>query len=282
MDRCTVHLRTDVATGTGFLFAFRPEDIAVDKIFPGIVTNLHVIADAKTLTLTLSYREKGTGRLLHAEATKPLAELAVVPHPDGLDLCAISLTAFTQPLTDAGHQLQITLLDRKIIPNQDTLQSLETLHDIVMVGYPNSLWDQANNKAIFRKGTTATHPALGYNNQRLFLADIAVFPGSSGSPIFLHEDGVIPTGDGGYSFGGSRTMLLGVVHAVYQHETVNGKLKIVQTPIGETFVPVVNMPNNLGLCIQAQAILEIEAVIQQRFFAAPKFPGGYNISFQVK
>ena len=54
-----------------------------------------------------------------------------------------------------------------------------------MVGYPNGHSDQINNRPIVRRGITATSLQEDFNGQKVFLADIAVFGGSSGSPIFI-------------------------------------------------------------------------------------------------
>lgn len=54
-----------------------------------------------------------------------------------------------------------------------------------MVGYPIGLADARNNYPIFRKGYTAAHPAVDFNEDGIGLVDMACFPGSSGSPIYI-------------------------------------------------------------------------------------------------
>lgn len=278
MDRCTVHIRTDRMTGTGFFYAFKPKMLNDERMFPAILTNNHVIDGAKTLTITLTALDQRTGALEHVEVVAPASHLTVVRHSAGLDLCAIAL----QPLIDshikAGKNFQITMLDQTAVPSQEVLDALQTLHNVIMVGYPNGLWDAVNNKAIFRSGTTATHPAIRYNDEPVFLADIAVFPGSSGSPLFLHEEGIMSLGNGGYALGGSRTFLIGIVFAVHQHRTIDGVIRLIQAPIAETYVPQVNMPNNLGVCIHAREIVDLESQIERVFF--PK-PAAISHSFNV-
>ena len=43
------------------------------------------------------------------------------------------------------------------------LEELSALEELVMVGYPIGLWDKNNNFPIFRKGYTASHPAIDFN-----------------------------------------------------------------------------------------------------------------------
>ncbi len=68
--------------------------------------------------------------------------------------------------------------------------SFSTVEEVLMVGYPNGLVDEINNLPIFRRGITATHPAIDFNGKPLAAVDIACFPGSSGSPIVILSDGV--------------------------------------------------------------------------------------------
>lgn len=51
------------------------------------------------------------------------------------------------------------------------------------------LSDTRNNYPIFRKGYTSAHPAVDFNDDGIGLVDMACFPGSSGSPIFIFNEG---------------------------------------------------------------------------------------------
>ncbi len=44
-----------------------------------------------------------------------------------------------------------------------------------MIGYPNGIWDEANNMPIIRRGITATHPNFNYNGKPEFMIDAACF-----------------------------------------------------------------------------------------------------------
>src|SRR5687767_4257067 len=102
------------------------------------------------------------------------------------------------------------------------------LESITMVGYPNGLWDQANNLPIFRRGVLATDYKRDWNGRKEFLIDAACFPGSSGSPVMLFDVGSYHNRQGMH-VGGSRIKLLGVLYAGPQH-TVKGEVKIVHVP----------------------------------------------------
>ena len=90
---------------------------------------------------------------------------------------------------------------------------IRQLENVVMVGYPNGLFDSQNNHPLFRTGKTATHPAIDYNGQRKALLDMACLPGSSGSPVFILDEGWIRNKNGGMC-AGSRILFLGVENSM--------------------------------------------------------------------
>ena len=59
------------------------------------------------------------------------------------------------------------------------------VEDVLMIGYPNGLWDTTHNMPIIRRGTIATDIKLDYNEKKEFVIDAACFPGSSGSPVLF-------------------------------------------------------------------------------------------------
>jgi hypothetical protein len=131
-----------------------------------------------------------------------------------------------------------------------------------MIGYPNGLWDSVHNMPIFRRGITATHPRLDWNGKPEFLIDAACFPGSSGSPVFLLNEGGYFS-RGGLRLGSGRLKLLGVLYAGPQH-TVEGEIKIVNVPIQNKPIALSAIPNNLGIVIRSTALKDIEAALLSR------------------
>jgi hypothetical protein len=86
------------------------------------------------------------------------------------------------------------------LPSPEQLAGMDTIEEVLMVGYPTGLWDEAYNLPLIRKGITATPPAIDFNNRQEFVVDMACLPGSSGSPVIrLSRDGDDPPG--GYLLG---------------------------------------------------------------------------------
>jgi len=138
---------------------------------------------------------------------------------------------------------------------------LTPLEEVLMIGYPNGIWDSRNNMPILRRGVTATHPAIEYEGRREFMIDAACFPGSSGSPVMLYNTGSYSTRDGGLAIG-TRIKLLGVLFAGPEH-TVTGELQIVVVPTRQDVLAVPGIPNNLGVVIQSSRLRHFEEQFMQ-------------------
>jgi hypothetical protein len=82
-----------------------------------------------------------------------------------------------------------------------------------MVGYPIGLWDSKNKLPLVRRGITASHPGIDFEGEPIGLLDIATYPGSSGSPVILLNEGSYATPTGLNV--GNRVYLLGILCQYY-------------------------------------------------------------------
>ena len=128
-----------------------------------------------------------------------------------------------------------------------------------MIGYPIGLRDEKHNMPVIRKGITATHPAIDYNGNPEFLIDMACFPGSSGSPVLIYNEGSFSTGDGITI--GTRVHLLGILYGGPQL-TTEGKIIVKDIPVRQEAVSINCIPINLGYVIKSQKILEFESILK--------------------
>jgi hypothetical protein len=107
-------------------------------------------------------------------------------HPDPkIDLAIMPIAGLFRHLLQLGKRVYYTSISSSSIPQNEEWEKFIVLEDILVIGYPNALMDTVNNLPIFRKGTAATHPNIPYEGKDEFLVDVGVYPGSSGSPVFL-------------------------------------------------------------------------------------------------
>jgi hypothetical protein len=129
-----------------------------------------------------------------------------------------------------------------------------------MIGYPNGIWDSANNGSIARRGIIATIPEDDYLGKKQFVIDMACFPGSSGSPVYLANFGSYADRKGNLNMG-TRIKLLGVLYAGPQH-TASGEIVLTPVPTQNKPMSFTSMPNNLGYVIKATELDAIESIAE--------------------
>ena len=247
------------SSGTGFFYNLF---VSGKQSVPVIVTNKHVLLgnDKAIFFLTLANIDGAPqlGKMERVEILNLSGQW--IGHPDpNIDLAIIPTATLFHTLANQGKIPFVVPLDQSLIPADSVLKSLTPVEDVLVVGYPDGIWDSHNNAPIFRRGITATAPYIPFNGQTVFLIDCSIFPGSSGSPVFLFNSGGWTDRNGGMRIG-SRILFLGVVYAVAQH-TVAGELIIVQAPTNTKSVPVSAIPNNLGICVMAARVLDFEPVL---------------------
>lgn len=247
--------------GTGFFFNFQIKD----QHIPVIITNKHVIEDCKKIRFTINEADENDNRLnekhLNGFLEQDDIEKFIVYHPkNDVDLCAIPIGGNLNNAVTLGKKPYLKYINSNLIPTSNEWDSLTAIEDITMVGYPDGIWDEKNNLPVTRRGTTATHPRIDYNGNSEFLIDTSVFTGSSGSPVYLFNQGSYAT-DKGITMG-SRMKLLGINYAVYT-QTAQGNITIKKTPTSVKPVTETKIPINLGVIIKSTKILDFEPLIQK-------------------
>ena len=178
-------------------------------------------------------------------------------HPDAnVDLCALQLSAVLSLAQRDGIELMISPFSVQQIASKDDLQKMVHGEDVYMIGYPDGIRDTVNNQPIFRRGVLATSPRFDLEGKPHFLTDMAVFPGSSGSPVVSIRYGMcVDTLRLVYrGFEKGKVKLLGVVFATHLHDSP-GKIYEIATT---NMMSLTQIPNNLGVVIKADRIIELE------------------------
>ena len=176
----TVRLETESGMGTGFFYNFK----VGENIYPTIITNKHVVnhKQDENVKFHLHLREE------NGESNTSIG-IKMNAHwyfHSTKDLCFTFVNPVFEGVKKAyGKDVFFIANDASIMATREKLQELSALEELVMVGYPIGLSDTRNNYPIFRKGYTSAHPAVDFNDDGIGLVDMACFPGSSGSPIFI-------------------------------------------------------------------------------------------------
>ena len=263
----SLNKRGTSSVGTGFFFnLFLHQDTSVLVL----VTNRHVLEDSASVFTTLTYAKPDGSP--NFGKTKRIQLTQWLFHPDpAVDLAILPLAPALNPLLSAGEKFVFAPTDQSLIPTDSQLRELTPLEDVLIIGYPDGISDTVNNVPVLRKGITATPAYLNFRGEPKFLLDAAIFPGSSGSPVFLFNQGSWPSRAGGLSIG-TRINLLGVVFAVAQHQS-DGQIVIRPAPTQANQMVQTLIPNNIGLCIRAEKVLDFEPVLVK--LGVMKSPDGY-------
>ncbi len=246
------------STGTGFFFSY-PLDS--ERNIPVIVTNKHVIEDAESGTFVLTTKDETGEPILGSYETVRLDEFEAgwLKHPDpDVDLAIFPIAPLLNAAEAAGKRVFYLPLDEALIPSAQVLATLGGIEDITMIGYPNGIWDIRNNMPIVRKGITATNPKNDYNGLPLFVIDCACFPGSSGSPVLIFNQGGYTDAHGNTHIGANRVILMGILFAGPQH-VAEGEVQTIDVPLQKLSISMSRIPNNLGFVVKAGKLLDFKA-----------------------
>ncbi|MBP9147434.1 MAG: trypsin-like peptidase domain-containing protein [Rhodoferax sp.] len=247
-------------SGTGFLFLHK----VGEQGFPFVVTNKHVVNGMKSGALTFLQRDGQAPRLGQGY------RLAIEGWPDAwfghpLPDIDIAVCPFAPLEAHIKQQSNMDLfyrwVDSNMIPNEEKLKGLDAIESVTFIGYPNGIWDSKNLLPVARRGTTASPIEVDFEGTPRFLVDASVFGGSSGSPVFILNQGSWAEKNGGL-VAGSRLMFVGVIAAVFLRKQWN---EIVAVPIPTASKPMVQNEEmiDLGIVFKARTVVEtIEAFLK--------------------
>jgi len=260
--RIDVLVSNQFGSGTGFFFRF---PISQTHHAPVIITNKHVVLNAEKGRFYLhTMNETGDPNLNSPPFIVEFDNFQDIWifHPDeNVDLCIMPIAPLIHYANNRGIKLFYKAFGPDLIPDLSMLEELTPIEEVIMIGYPIGLRDEKYNLPIIRKGSTASHISLDYNDKPEFLIDMACFPGSSGSPVLILNQGSYATKNGIVI--GTRIFLLGILYGGPQF-TTEGKIVIKDIPIKQEPISSVNIPINLGYVIKSQKILDFEEILKER------------------
>ena len=245
-------------SGTGFLFEFQ---LSQTKTTYFLISNKHVLMPVEPSKMYLTFHMANpdhTPNNQNLMVECPVTPRFLVPHPDkNVDLCAFFLSPLIENLFAQKKEIFIQTLNCNLIPKD--WSTFDSIEEVTMIGYPNGLSDQQNNFPIVRRGITATSVEQNKKKKNEFMIDMACFPGSSGSPVFILNSG-------GYFDGkkevlnliGNRLFLLGILYAGPTRTDIGTiEFKDIASIKFETMM-------HLGNVIKSTEILPLKSEIEKR------------------
>jgi hypothetical protein len=258
--RITAQNGAAVSRGTGFFYNFPLKEQG--QVVPAIITNKHVVRGSNSQNFLLNVHdpnknEKAPSGTFNVNLQATLGS-GWTEHPDpNVDLCALPIGQI-QKLVPPPHQPFYVALDS--VTSDEDLKKLDAVEDVLMIGYPNGLWDHVNNLPLIRRGITASHPGMdhhieGQSGPGVTVIDMACFPGSSGSPVFVYNHGTIPDKSGNVGLG-SRAVFLGVLFSgpVWQQD---GNIVAKNIPTKSVPVAEISTMINLGYVIKPREVVAL-------------------------
>ena len=259
----TCLVQTGNTAGTAFVW----NALSGDNQVPVLITNKHVVSQPGAGSFSLAAGDGAGGVRLGERIDFAHGHFGSlwVGHPEtDVDLSATFLGPFINSAVSQGKAVFWRSVSEDICPTDDVVErDLDAIEPVVFVGYPNALFDKKNLTPITRRGHTATPIGLDYDGRPCFLIDASVFPGSSGSPVFIYNDSGYRAG-GTFHLGATRILFVGVLGAVHVQKDV-GSIITVTSPRVE-----VNQLMDLGIVYNWRAVRETVRAL----FAARGIPYG--------
>ena len=229
--------------GTGFFFRFNNIN---GKNVIAIVTNKHVVE--KGVHYTFFFRPVNANGI--KEVVVRNAKDGWIYH-DSYDLAVMPIAYLlnhADPVLGSTG-VSVTYIEEALIPSAEAVDHLSYIEEIVMIGYPNHMMDEANNLPIAKRGITATPYKYDYEHKSVFLTDAAPYGGSSGSPVFIYDhqpnfaDGVLHINE-------ERFLLLGIIKSFYGAMIKDGDNTI-------------EITNGIGSAIKSERLLDFKPKLQE-------------------
>ena len=182
-----------ISVATGFLYSTKVA-LSYGRFIQKLVliSNRHVFLDSNNqfdpngeLTLHLTHRNvNGTPYLGNSKVYTQTGfhNLYFHPHPT-VDLACIDLSD-----DSIIKDVFFKCLDDTFL-SPVNYEKILVGSDVLFVGYPDNLFDIVNNLPLIRKGSIASIPYVDFNGLGHIVLDAQVYPGSSGSPVFIVWDG---------------------------------------------------------------------------------------------
>src|SRR5690625_1800768 len=173
------------SVGTGFAVVYQTDSTPVTFV----VTNKHVIEGAKSVSVRAIVADA-----VEATPTRRATRITIEDFSDDawfghsnpdVDVAIIPLNTIVNAMSDINATPFILPIGSKLFLTNEDAEQLDVIEDVLFIGHPNGLYDSHSFLPVTRQGITATPLQNDYQGKPAFLIDASIFPGSSGSPVFI-------------------------------------------------------------------------------------------------
>lgn len=256
----TTNKDKSTGTGTGFIVQYN----VGDKFYPFLVTNKHVVKNTEIGKFEFNVQLSGKPQLgnKYTIQVSKFEDMWIGHKNPEIDVVIAPIASIINETKKKDIEIFYIPIGLDIIPSNENLDLIDAIEEIIFIGYPNGIYDSKNLLPIVRKGITATPPMIDFNGTPTFLIDASIFPGSSGSPVFICNVGsYTKKGEGLYA--GSKLIFLGLVASVFVKQDIN-TVEVVTIPTKDISIVKTSQMIDLGVVFKSSCIVEtIESFLKE-------------------
>ena len=206
-----------LSTGTGFIFSVNESE---NSSIPFLITNFHVLENAVAGFIEFNIEKNGlpTNETIRVQFDNSIINSNKLGN---LDLIAIPIASTLVNLKSKNINVFFRSVNQHMIPDDNQYNDFSAIENITFIGYPNGLYDEKNKTPLIRQGITSTPIWNNFQGEEVFLIDAGVFPGSSGSPVFIFNQGAY-TYNNGLAIG-NRLLFIGVISQTLLKKEANSQ-----------------------------------------------------------
>ena len=177
-----------------------------------------------------------------------------MPEDPTVDIAVMPLAGVIRELAKRSWEVYYRGVSPEMSLGSGNEGDVDAIEEILLIGYPSGIFDVKNFTPVARRGITATPLSIDYAGKPQFLIDASVFPGSSGSPVFLVDKGMYSDREGRVKIG-NRIIFLGMVSSLAMRKEVS---HIEIEGVSEV-LPVISTSQmmDIGVVYKASAVFDV-------------------------
>ena len=248
----TIRIETDTGQGTGVFVT-----VGGSQVF--LATNRHVVEGSSHGCFLFTHSDTQGRPILGRQSQLNVGGDAWqwTFHPDdGVDIAVYPMSSLINHVRSQGVDPMRVSIPVESFPSDEELDTVPDIAEVVFLGYPVGIYDRVNNIPVVRTGTTATPVTIDYESRPVFLIDASIYPGSSGSPVFLYNTaGIWRDRDGTLEMARISIKFLGLVASVFLHKD-NSPIRVEEMPAQLRAWAETTQMIDLGFVYKARTIKE--------------------------